>query len=190
MIHFVSDTHFYHKNIIKYSNRLFSSVEEMNQKMIDNWNAVVQPTDTVWHLGDFAFCNYLLFAKLLTELNGNINVVLGNHDKTIEENSSKLLAAGLLKSIQNYKELKVDGKTIVLLHYPMRSWNKKHHGSYHLFGHVHASMDASPWGRSADMGVDSKLITSEYRPVSLTEVYKLMESRQDIIVDHHNERNI
>ena len=159
MIYFVSDTHFYHKNIIQYSKRPFSSVEEMNQKMIDNWNAIVKPTDTVWHLGDFAFCNYLLFAKLLSDLNGEKNVILGNHDKTIEENVTRLTSSGLLKSVQHYKELKYNSQFIVLLHYGMRVWNKSHHGSIMLYGHSHGSLP--PWGKSVDVGVDCKEITSE-----------------------------
>ena len=44
---FTSDSHFHHANIIKYCNRPFSSVEEMNQVMIERWNEVVKPDDVV-----------------------------------------------------------------------------------------------------------------------------------------------
>jgi calcineurin-like phosphoesterase family protein len=54
-IFFTSDTHFYHTNIIKYCNRPFSSVEEMNQKLIENWNNTISEHDTIFHLGDFMF---------------------------------------------------------------------------------------------------------------------------------------
>jgi calcineurin-like phosphoesterase family protein len=53
-IFFTSDTHFNHKNIIKLCNRPFTSIEEMNEKIIENWNNIVKPEDIVWHLGDFA----------------------------------------------------------------------------------------------------------------------------------------
>ena len=53
MIFFTSDTHFNHKAIISYCSRPFESVEEMNDRLIDNWNQVVKPSDTVYHLGDF-----------------------------------------------------------------------------------------------------------------------------------------
>ena len=53
-IWFTSDTHFSHCNIIKYCNRPFKDVDEMNKILIQNWNNVVRPDDIVWHLGDFA----------------------------------------------------------------------------------------------------------------------------------------
>lgn len=184
-IFFCSDLHFHHKNIIKYSNRPFSSVQEMNEALIKNWNAVVQPDDTVWQLGDFAFCSYDEIKKIIRRLNGHKNFLFGNHDKELMKHSDDLLSSKLLDSLQYYKELKVDGQLIVLLHYGLRVWNKSHHGSIHLYGHSHGSLP--PHGKSVDVGVDCKEITSEYRPVSLGEVIKYMSKRQGEVVDHHGE---
>lgn len=184
---FVSDTHFGHANIIKYSQRPFADVQEMNEMLIKNWNKVVQPTDTVWHLGDFAFMEYKEFSNLLRRLNGNINVVLGNHDKVIDQNSVSLLQQDLLHSIQNYAELRVEKQFIVLFHYGQRVWNRSHHGAFHLYGHSHGSLP--PYGLSVDVGVDSKEVTTEYRPVSLGEVIKYMEGRKKMIVDHHGKKD-
>lgn len=52
-----ADTHFFHKKILEFERaaRPFSSVEEMNEVLIDNWNSVVTKRDTVWHLGDVCF---------------------------------------------------------------------------------------------------------------------------------------
>ena len=81
-IFFVSDTHFGTENIIKCCRRPFSSVEEMNVVMVDNWNSVVMPGDEVYHLGDLAF-----FRKdndlpsFLKQLNGVKHLIKGNHDK-------------------------------------------------------------------------------------------------------------
>lgn len=182
-IFFISDTHFGHANIIRYSNRPFSSVEEMNNQLVQNWNALVKPDDIVWHLGDFAFMKLSEFKSLLWRLNGHINVVLGNHDKVIDQHSRDLLNMGKIESIQNYAELKVAGKMIVLFHYGQRVWNGSHRGSIHLYGHSHGSLP--PFGKSVDVGVDSKEITHEYRPVSLDEVIKYMDKRNFIPVDHH-----
>jgi calcineurin-like phosphoesterase family protein len=79
--YFTSDTHFGHKNIIEYekAHRPFSSVEEMNEKLIENWNSVVRNQDRIYHLGDFCFgAHYLPIAG---RLNGEKILIMGNHDQ-------------------------------------------------------------------------------------------------------------
>lgn len=76
---FVSDTHFGHEAILHYAKRPFSSVEEMDQAMIDNWNKVVGPNDYVFHLGDFCFKGSQYWDRILNQLNGHKFLVLGNH---------------------------------------------------------------------------------------------------------------
>jgi len=183
MIHFTSDTHWGHKNIIKYSNRPFSSVEEMNEKLILNWNERVQQHDIVYHLGDFAFLPYDQLKKTARRLNGEKHFILGNHDKEIIRNRNDLLSSGTFATIQPYYELRHEGQFIVLFHYGQRVWNKSHHGSIMLYGHSHGSLP--PFGKSVDVGVDCKEITEEYRPVSFDEVMKYMSKREFISVDHH-----
>lgn len=75
-----SDTHFNHYNIIKYCDRPFATVEEMNETIIENWNAVVSENDIVWHLGDFGSGDKEEIARLRSQLNGKIYLVMGNHD--------------------------------------------------------------------------------------------------------------
>jgi calcineurin-like phosphoesterase family protein len=158
-------------------------VEEMNEALIKNWNVVVQPTDTVYHLGDFAFLPYDKLKRIARRLNGTKHLILGNHDKEIIKNRSDLLSSGTFDSIQNYFELRHEGQFIVLFHYGQRVWNKSHHGSIHLYGHSHGSLP--PFGRSVDVGVDCKEITADYRPVSFDEVIRYMNKREFISVDHH-----
>ena len=76
----ISDTHFGHENIIKYCNRPFSSVEEMDARMIKLWNNVVKKNDIVYHLGDFGVGNKEYISKIVSKLNGRIFLILGNHD--------------------------------------------------------------------------------------------------------------
>lgn len=183
---FTSDTHFGHANIIKYSSRPFTNVDAMNEALIRNWNACVKPDDDVWHLGDFAFMKLTQVENVLRRLNGSKNVVLGNHDSVVENNQEKLLSSGLLSSVQNYKEITVNGRFIVLFHYGQRVWNRSHRGSIMLYGHSHGSLP--PHGRSVDVGVDCKELTDEYRPVSIDEIVAYMDKRVPEVVDHHGKR--
>lgn len=187
---FISDTHFGHANIIRYSNRPFTDVVQMNEAMIKSWNELVKPDDEVWHLGDFAFMPFAKFNVLCKRLNGKINVVLGNHDAVIENN--RMISFDptgehyAFSSVQHYKELKAGGKFIVLHHYGQRVWNKSHHGSIHLYGHSHGSLP--PHGLSVDVGVDCKEITPDYRPIHIDEVVSYMAKRVPQVVDHHDTR--
>ncbi len=78
----VSDTHFSHKNIIKYCDRPFKDIDEMNNFMIEQWNSVVSKDDIVYHLGDFTWDNNReRFGELVSSLNGRIRLLKGNHDR-------------------------------------------------------------------------------------------------------------
>ncbi len=79
---FISDTHFNHVNIIKYSKRPFPSVEEMNEAMITNWNNVVSHVDRVIHVGDFAMGPKKLIPAFVERLNGYKILVKGDNDMT------------------------------------------------------------------------------------------------------------
>ena len=182
-IWFVSDTHFGHKNILNHANRPFITVDEMNHVLVNNWNNCVSKNDIVWHLGDFSFQNKIQFDDLLSNLNGEIHVVLGNHDKTISQNKRFFLESGKLRSVQNYAELKIDNNFFVLNHYGQRVWNRHHYGSIHLYGHSHGSLP--PVGLSVDVGVDCKEITEEYRPISLDEVLSYMKNKTSHVADYH-----
>jgi calcineurin-like phosphoesterase family protein len=80
----ISDTHFGHANIIKYCERPFSSVDEMNREMTRRWNSVVAPEDLVYHLGDFCFGGKGSVTRYRWFLNGHIVLVRGNHDTRIK----------------------------------------------------------------------------------------------------------
>ena len=92
---FTSDTHFGHANIIRLCNRPFKDVEEMNEKLVENWNRVVPEDGTVFHLGDFAFGGSGLWNSVIPRLNGQIYLIIGNHDR-------KNLRQGTWVSLQMY----------------------------------------------------------------------------------------
>ena len=80
-VFFTSDTHFGHGNIIEFCNRPFKNAEEMDYKLIENWNKKVPHDGTVYHLGDFAWGGYEFWKNIRNQLNGNIILIKGNHDE-------------------------------------------------------------------------------------------------------------
>jgi calcineurin-like phosphoesterase family protein len=160
MIWFTSDTHFDHANILKYTNRPWASVDEMNEGLIKNWNSVVRRGDVVYHLGDFAFRNHRIFAE---RLNGQIFLVEGSHDRMSSWDRKAFVCVGPQYIVKGEPD-------IILCHYAMRVWPRSHYGTWHLFGHSHGSL--CNWGKSFDVGVD----VMNYFPVSLETIKTRMES--------------
>lgn len=80
MIYFTSDLHLGHANIINHCKRPFSSVDEMDERLISMWNARVQPNDTVYILGDLIFRSAAAPESYLSRLRGKKHLILGNHD--------------------------------------------------------------------------------------------------------------
>ena len=83
-IWFISDTHFQHTNILKYSPSraaLFNNTKKMDEVLIDNWNKTIKPEDKVYHLGDVTFGSKEYYAdNIHPRLNGNKRLIVGNHD--------------------------------------------------------------------------------------------------------------
>ena len=131
---FTSDTHFWHSNIIKYCNRPFMDVEEMNEEIIKRWNNKIEKDDLVFHLGDFAFCGPSQYKTLLERLNGKITLVLGNHDwRNIKEGYMSKF-----NGIYQQLRIKVDDRRIYLNHFPFLCYEGSYRGVWQLFGHVHS----------------------------------------------------
>ena len=111
--YYTSDTHFGHVNILGFCRPMFQDVAEMNEKMILNWNSVVQPTDTVYHLGDFAMGNKKDHKSFLDRLSGYKILIRGNHDQSEE----KMLAMGW-NEVYLDRIIEPDGKRVYLRHIP------------------------------------------------------------------------
>lgn len=168
---FTSDTHFGHTNIIKYVNRPFKDAEEMNEKMIANWNKVVQWDDVVYHLGDFAMgvLNKIDYAvKIRERLNGKIHFLMGNHDPK-EWRWDSFSPKPRFESIKDYDEVIVHNQKIVMFHYGMRTWHHDIRGTWHIYGHSHNGLP--PYGKSCDVGVDCW----DFTPVSFWQLKDKMD---------------
>jgi calcineurin-like phosphoesterase family protein len=185
---FTSDLHFGHANIIKYCNRPFSNVDEMDEALIRNWNSRVSYDDCVYVIGDFALSKPDCAVRVLNRLNGNKVLIEGNHDRGCL-NSPEFRAA--FRAVHKLFELDLPaekgvrhGTKIVMCHYAMRVWNKSHHGAIHLYGHSHGSLPDDRTALSMDVGVDA----NSYAPVSLEEVIARMAKKSWKPADHHGYR--
>lgn len=170
---FSSDWHLFHNNIIKYTNRPFSSVEEMNSSIIENWNSKVQNNDICYILGDLGFPrnrdDYYSLESLIRKLNGKeIHFICGNHDKDLKGSTKDLFT-----SYSSYMEVDVNEQFVVMSHYPMLSWNKSFYQSWMLHGHCHGTLPEDPHSKRVDVGVDCW----NYSPVSFQELKTKMDSK-------------
>lgn len=151
---FISDTHFFHNNIISYCNRPFRNVDEMNSVMIENWNNIVREDDVVWHLGDFSFGKKDNVKDILPKLNGKINLIVGNHDK---QNIHFYYDAGFHRV---YDRPVVINNFIILSHAPLE-WVKA--PMFNIFGHVHDNAIYSTWSLN---GCCACVERHDYAPIS------------------------
>lgn len=137
MIFFTADTHFGHKNILKLCDRPFETIEEMNEKMIGNWNDRVSGMDTVYIVGDMFFrCSDA--EVILKRLKGKKKLIVGNHDSSW---INKVDLKRYFVSVDNLLEIS-DGKhALTICHYPLLTW-KHAQKSYMVHGHIHADTSA------------------------------------------------
>jgi calcineurin-like phosphoesterase family protein len=173
---FTADTHFGHANIIKYSSRPFKSAEEMDDTIIHNWNALVQPGDTVYHLGDFAVGGGEA-EPYYRRLNGNIEFCWGNHDNRLK----RIPDIERHGTIEHVRHISVHGQKIFLSHYAHRVWDGSHKGAWHLYGHSHGTLPDDPNSLSMDVGVD----TNNMMPYSFQDIQRIMAHKKFKAVDHH-----
>ncbi len=134
MKYYISDLHIGHTNVIRYDNRPFENVEEMNKMLVRNWNSVINSTDEVYVLGDFAWKN-ALGVEVLKQLKGRKFLIKGNHDK-INEKMEKYF-----EWIKDYAVIYDKQTKVVLFHYPIANWDGQYRGSVHLYGHIHNTRD-------------------------------------------------
>lgn len=200
MIFFSSDQHFWHRNVLQYSNRPFQSIEEMNEVLVYNWNTIVSPDDTIYCLGDFslAFRSVELYTSRLF---GKKNLVLGNHDMAHSYHRRSRDPENRAKWIENYVNngwivlpeqttLEHNGTTYNLCHHPYTfdnsstpqayddkyaNWRPVDNGNVLLCGHVHNSWKTKVSQKGTlmiNVGVD----VWDYHPVSMSEIENLIKS--------------
>jgi calcineurin-like phosphoesterase family protein len=166
---FTSDLHLGHRNIIRYCNRPFDSVEDMDATLLANLNSKVRETDILYFLGDFCLGGADQ-ARLYRDriICRNIHMIEGNHDPTLRE------LTGAFCSWNQMAEIRAGGQRIVLCHYAMRVWHHSSRGVWHFYGHSHGKLPDDPTSLSIDVGVDSH----DFRPWHFHEIRTVMETKR------------
>ena len=200
-IFFASDYHFWHNSVIAHDKRPFLfdkklgypepnskdksnlNVELMNERLIDNWNHLVTKNDIVFYLGDFSWKNWRDGKEIADQLNGKIHAILGNHDSYKEMNKMERF-----ESISDYIELwvqygdkpKVDKVQICMMHYPISSWNRKHHGSYMIHGHSHGNLMKDNPKIYEQKIMDVGCNMTDYEPIDFWTIKEIMDNKKPI----------
>jgi calcineurin-like phosphoesterase family protein len=178
---FVSDSHFYHQNIIQFQNRPFNGTREMNEFIISQWNTVCGHETIVYFLGDFLLGGEggdRLVGSIISRLNfKHLHFIKGNHDNAFcrwyKETDPRNITL-----YNSYLETKIGKQMITLCHYPVLSWNKKSKGAWMLCGHCHYNLksiraESNDIGKILDVGVDG----NNFLPYSLEQVKYIMDQK-------------
>lgn len=177
-VYFTSDTHFNHTNIISYCQRPFKNVDEMNERIIANWNEVVGENDIIFHLGDFCLGGAAEWTRLLERLNGKIYLIMGNHDRK----NIRQVFMDRFEHVAMQMHIEVGKQRIYLNHYPFLCFEGGYKDVWQLFGHVHTrktntGIDAGRlkylYPTQYDVGVDN----NNFAPVSFVQVKRIINKQ-------------
>ena len=170
-IWFISDTHFHHDNILKFTMENgekvrpeFSSVQEMDEFMIEKWNANIKPNDYVYHLADISMNENKFLKETLPILNGKIRFIIGNHDKDIR---------GYLKYTKIEKLLCIRRfDNFVCSHIPLHKFSLFNHRTQDFMINVHGHIHRHDVGE--DNYINISVEKTDYTPVHYEEIKRMM----------------
>lgn len=176
MIYFISDLHFYHRNVINFGSRPFKDELEMNNKLIENWNSRVHESDSIYVLGDMFVRSKSLeeIENVLSKLNGKKYLIVGNHDRSWLKKYPSLKS--YFKEVCEEKTIHYTeggiNRTVILSHYPKLEWEKYYRGSFHIFGHIHNKKDEPQltYLRLQDKMFNAAVEVNNYKPVTFNEL--------------------
>jgi len=154
-----ADLHLDHANIIRYCNRPFSTVEEMNDALVRNWNVAVSGEDTVYFLGDLTMGRRGATDYWLTRLQGRITFIKGSHDR------SKTIP------FLHHAVVEHGGIAFYLVHKPNsipHDWE-----DWAIHGHVHnRNLELYPFINRAQRRVNASIELTGYRPILLDDIVR------------------
>lgn len=171
-IFLTSDHHFGHTNVIKFCGRPFESMEEQNEQLVANWNAVVSPEDLVYHLGDITLWCGDSVAPILDALNGEIVLIRGNHDR------GSVAQLPRFSSVHKELYVTIDDRPFMLRHKPYSREEVEEMRAFHpdiimTHGHTHGE-----FGRFHDDQVDVSVELWDYRPIEVKNLICLYDANR------------
>ena len=193
---FVSDLHFFHNNILKFTKRPYEDVISMHEGIVEEWNKVVAREDVVYHLGDLSFKNkgdQLPLYDILNQLNGSLVCLKGNHHhsnlwsahRKAQENG--VLRKGIKFVDSPYMETKWKKRKLILSHYPIVCWNGQHHNTLHIHGHTHNNLDVD-LGKAMDVGYDALWENHHLKhPIEFDHMIEILDKKESVFYDHHGD---
>ena len=180
MIYFSSDLHFNHNKPFIYADRGFSSVDEMNTAIIDNFNSMLTDRDDLYLLGDTLMGNTSETILLFQQLKGKIHLIWGNHDTS---NRKRILAQQPnVVEVLGYADILTYGKqNFYLCHFPTSTSNFDEDKPLNrkllcLAGHTHSTEKFDPCG-SYNVAIDAH----NCRPVSIETVLEDFKEKEKTI---------
>lgn len=175
-----SDLHFGHTNIMKFCPvtraRFKDDVNYMNEAMVEEWNSVVSPEDTVYILGDVAFMPAAKAAGYINRCNGTKILVEGNHDRKALKDP---VFRECFAEIHQYLDITYDGHKIVMFHYPIAEWDQMHRGALHFHGHLHGGDSGLEKYRARDVGMDATGM------IVVSMEWAIANTKNNLIKGHH-----
>lgn len=171
-----SDTHFNHNKDFIYKERGFNSVEEMNQKIVENWNTLIQDDDIVYHLGDvYMGADHDAAINIISSLKGRKFLAYGNHDSDVK--IQKMKENNIFEDIQMGYRIKKGKKHYILTHYPTIVENGDNTFAVSVHGHTHATepFTKDSFGKEILTRVHIGLDTWDLKPVKLEDVLNIIK---------------
>lgn len=173
-IFYIADLHFFHERIIPICNRPFKDIEEMHNKLIENWNKKVDNNDIVYVLGDFSFKGGKdKVINILKQLNGRKILLKGNHDKYAGQRDFD----ECFELVKDIHQVNDNNRQVIVSHYPIIDYAGMYYGAYMVYGHIHDKY--VPHKNMFCASVEN----INYEPVTLDElieIYKNKEVKEEI----------
>ena len=131
--------------------------------------------------GDFSFCSRIKTKAILERLNGKKHMLMGNHDVQYLNSYLNDSKTGVVEVIQGIKNISDSGRDVIICHYPILCWQWQHRGSWHVYGHLHATQEERVFqeagkilARDADLtefrAMNCGCMLHGYKPVTLDEL--------------------